>query len=61
MVIDLMLAHTPIGMSATELIYNQNKYPERRRELAVIWADMVFADVGPAVDLLSTARRKPRR
>ena len=60
MVIDLMLAHTPAGMSATELLYNRNKFPERRRELAVMWAEMVMADSAPAADLLSTPRRRRR-
>ncbi len=60
MVIDLMLAHAPPGMSATELLYNRNKYPERRRELAIMWADMVMADAPPAADLLCTPRRRRR-
>jgi integrase len=58
LVIDLMLAHTPAGMSPTELLYNRNAYPERRREIGVMWADMLMAGVGAAADLLSTPRRK---
>ena len=61
LVIDLMLAHIPPGMSATELLYNRNKYPERRRELAVMWADIVMSEAIPAGDLLASPRRKPRR
>ena len=34
LIIDLMLAHTPAGMSATELRYNRARYMDRRRELA---------------------------
>jgi integrase len=40
LIIDLMLAHTPAGMSASELRYNRARYMDRRRELAQRWADM---------------------
>jgi integrase len=60
LVIDLMLAHTPKGMSATELLYNRNKYPERRRELAVMWANMVMVEATPAADVLTSPRRRRR-
>jgi hypothetical protein len=33
LIIDLMLVHTPSGMSHTVLVYNRSAYMERRREL----------------------------
>lgn len=45
--IDLMLAHRPAGMSGSEFDYNRSKYAKRRRELAVIWADMLTAGLDP--------------
>jgi hypothetical protein len=36
LVIDLMLAHTPSGLSATELRYMRSAFIDRRRALAVI-------------------------
>lgn len=60
LIVDLMLAHTPTGMSASELLYNRNAFPERRRELATMWADLIMVDVTPGAELISTPRRKRR-
>ncbi|KPF63251.1 tyrosine-type recombinase/integrase [Porphyrobacter sp. AAP60] len=60
LIIDLMLAHTPAGMSATELRYNRARYMDRRRELAQRWADMITEGALPATEILDSPRRKPR-
>lgn len=61
LIIDLMLAHVPKGMSETEFRYNRNRYPERRRELADWWADLLMRDLPPAASLLEGRRRsRPR-
>ncbi|MEQ5789187.1 integrase arm-type DNA-binding domain-containing protein [Erythrobacter sp. NFXS35] len=60
LIIDLMLAHTPAGMSATELRYNRARYMGRRRELAKRWADMIMDGALPATEILDSPRRKPR-
>ena len=60
MIIDLMLAHTPKGMSASELRYNRAAYMPRRRELAQRWADMIMEGAVPVDDIIDSPRRKPR-
>lgn len=60
MIIDLMLAHTPPGMSASELRYNRAAYMPRRRELAQIWADLIMKDALSANDIMHSPRRKRR-
>jgi integrase len=57
LVIDLMLAHTPAGMSHTELIYNRHAYMERRRELAEEWSGLILE----GADLLSAVVEGRRR
>lgn len=57
LIIDLMLAHVPAGMSATEFRYNRAGYMDRRRELAVEWADMLLDGAAPAANLLKGRRR----
>lgn len=61
LVIDLMLAHTPSGMSATELIYNRAAYMERRRELAEDWAALILEGADPVGMLLEGRRRRVER
>lgn len=51
--IDLMLAHAPKGISASEYAYNRSKHTKRRRELAEAWADMLTVDWAPAMSLLN--------
>jgi integrase len=60
LIIDLMLAHTPAGVSATELRYNRAGYMDRRRELAQRWADMIMDGAIPATEILDSPRRKRR-
>ncbi|CAO1652993.1 tyrosine-type recombinase/integrase [Parasphingorhabdus sp. NYA22] len=59
-IIDLMLAHTPTGMSAKELVYNRASYMPRRRELAGIWADMIMEGALDTQQILNSPRRKQR-
>lgn len=61
LIIDLMLAHTPAGMSHTELIYNRAAYMERRRELAENWAALILDGADPASSLLDGRRRRLER
>ena len=60
MIIDLMLAHTPPGMSASELRYNRAAYIPSRRELAQVWADLILENALPAEEIVHSPRRKPR-
>ncbi|QIQ86382.1 integrase arm-type DNA-binding domain-containing protein [Erythrobacter sp.] len=60
LIIDLMLAHTPAGMSATELRYNRARYMDRRRELAQRWADMIMEGALPPEEIIDSPRRKRR-
>lgn len=63
-VIDLMLAHVPPGK--VEGAYNRAAYLERRRELAVTWADLLTKGLPsvellvelPAKELIGKSRRK---
>jgi hypothetical protein len=58
MVIDLMLAHLPVGISASELKYNRAAFLERRRELSWVWTDMLLAEAKPAQALLYGRKRR---
>lgn len=60
MIIDLMLAHTPKGMSASELRYNRAAYMPRRRELAQRWSDMIMEGAVPTAEIVHSPRRKRR-
>ena len=60
MVIDLMLAHAPKGMSASELRYNRAAYMPRRRELAQRWADMILDHAITGEEIIDSPRRKRR-
>ncbi|WP_120076076.1 tyrosine-type recombinase/integrase [Aurantiacibacter odishensis] len=60
MIIDLMLAHTPKGMSASELRYNRAAYMARRRELAQRWADMIMEGAIPPEEIVDSPGRKRR-
>lgn len=57
LIIDLMLAHTPAGMSEAERLYNRAAYMERRRELAQEWADRAINGLAPAASLIEGPRR----
>nr|WP_233397087.1 site-specific integrase [Qipengyuania sp. YIM B01966] len=60
LIVDLMLAHTPKGMSAIELRYNRAAYLPRRRELAQQWADLIMEGAMPLAEIMESPRRKPR-
>ncbi len=53
-IIDLMLAHIPEGVEAS---YNRAAYMPRRREIAQEWADLLLADMPPAMEPLEGPRR----
>lgn len=57
LIIDLMLAHVPVGMSETEFRYNRNRYMERRREIACEWASLLLREARPADEVLGGKRR----
>jgi integrase len=52
LVVDLMLAHAPKGMSASEFAYNRARYSARRRELAGAWADLITDGLAPPAELV---------
>lgn len=60
LIIDLMLAHIPPGMSASELRYNRAAFLPRRRELAQLWADMIMWNALPVEEIVNSPRRKLR-
>ena len=60
LVIDLMLAHLPKGVSETERIYNRAAYVDTRRALACSWADLLLEGLGDAAGLLGGPRRRYR-
>ena len=60
LIIDLMLAHRPTGMSEAEFRYNRNAYPERRRELAEEWTTLILDGADPISVAVSGPRRRRR-
>lgn len=58
MVIDLMLAHLPIGISSSELKYNRAGFIDRRRELALVWTNLLLSKAEPADALLLGRKRR---
>ena len=60
LIIDLMLAHTPHGLSSAELRYNRARFMGRRRELATEWANLIMVDAMQPDEIIFSARRKPR-
>lgn len=61
LIIDLMLAHKPTGMSAEEFTYNRGAYMERRRELAEEWAEIIMEGAMPASEVVLGKRRSTYR
>ena len=53
LVIDLMLAHRPKGVSGSELAYMRAKFAKRRRELAQVWSDMISEGLRPPFELVA--------
>jgi integrase len=60
LIIDLMLAHRPTGMSATEFRYHRSAYMERRRELAEDWSVLILDGAEP-LSVVSDGPRRRRR
>ncbi|MFY9350504.1 MAG: integrase arm-type DNA-binding domain-containing protein [Sphingobium sp.] len=52
MVIDMMLAHVPKGMSASEWSYNRARYLQPRRALGQVWADIISEGLAEPAALL---------
>lgn len=52
MVIDMMLAHVPKGMSASEWAYNRARYLHPRRDVGQAWADIISAGLADPMTLL---------
>jgi hypothetical protein len=57
LVIDLMLAHIPEGVSGSEGAYNRAAFLERRREIADEWAKMLFEGFAEPSKLLGFPAR----
>jgi len=55
-VIDLMLAHVP--QTKIEGAYNRAAYMERRRDLALIWANMLTPGLASPTPLLRLQRKR---
>ncbi len=53
MVVDLILGHRPKGLTAAELIYNRASFMPRRREIANMWADLIFEGAMPLEELIA--------
>lgn len=58
MIIDLMLAHRPAGISAAELKYNRARFLARRRYLAETWSSMLMEGAPKARDIIQGRRRR---
>lgn len=59
MIIDLMLAHRPKGISASELKYNRARFLARRRYLAETWSSLLMEGAPPAREIIQ-GRRRPK-
>lgn len=55
--IDLMLAHVPEGMSATEFRYNRGAYMVQRRQIAELWTSWIMEGQSDPHELLDGPRR----
>ncbi|MDF0544096.1 integrase arm-type DNA-binding domain-containing protein [Sphingobium sp. H39-3-25] len=53
MVIDMVLAHVPPGVSASEWSYNRSRYRKPRGTLIQIWADMITRGLLPAEEMVT--------
>lgn len=60
-IIDLMLAHVQVGVSASELRYNDAEYFIMRREVADHWASILLEGAQPVERVFSGPRRPPAR
>lgn len=57
MIIDLILAHVPAGMSASEWAYNRARYLKPRAALLQVWADLITKGLVAPFDLLTPTDR----
>lgn len=57
LLIDLMLAHRPKGMSGSEFAYNRAKFSARRRALAETWAAMITEGLEPPMTIVGDQTR----
>lgn len=53
MIIDMILAHVPPGVSASEWSYNRSRYRKPRAALHQVWADMISQGLRAPAALLS--------
>lgn len=53
MVIDMVLAHVPPGVSASEWSYNRSRYRKPRGTLIQVWADLITRGLDPAHEVVS--------
>ncbi|WP_187334937.1 tyrosine-type recombinase/integrase [Novosphingopyxis iocasae] len=60
LIIDLMLAHVPAGMSESEFRYNRARYMPRRRELSEEWAALIMEGAIEPDAIIHSPRRKRR-
>lgn len=59
LLIDLMLAHKPKGISGSEFAYMRAKFTARRRTLAEVWAGIITAGLAPPMSLMQTQHDSP--
>lgn len=59
LIIDMILAHVPEGVSASEWAYNRARYYKPRAQLLQIWADMIFEDALEPTALLGSDADTP--
>ena len=52
LIIDMILAHVPAGISASEWAYNRARYRKPRAELLRIWANMISCDLIEPMSLI---------
>ena len=52
-VIDMILAHVPPGVSASEWSYNRSRYRNPRASLHQIWADLITNGLLPPAELVT--------
>lgn len=58
MIIDLMLAHRPMGISASELKYNRARFLARRRYIAECWSSLLMEGAPKAWEIIKGRRRR---
>jgi hypothetical protein len=57
MIIDMMLAHVPEGISASEWAYNRARYRKPQAALYQVWADLVSAGLPEPFSLIVQGER----